>query len=98
MQTPCQKCGGTGKIAKASCDKCRGERTVMEEKALDALIERGMADGEELVFERASEQMPVSQSLATAQHNSLLLPVPLCLQHATETCLWLGCFAGHNSW
>jgi hypothetical protein len=57
MQTPCPHCGGTGKIAKATCDKCRGERTVMEEKSLDAVIEKGMPDGEELVFERASEQL-----------------------------------------
>ncbi len=47
----------------------------MEEKALDAIIERGMAEGEELVFERASEQLPdiipgnVILVLRTQPHN-----------------------------
>lgn len=30
----------------------------MEEKALDLVIEKGMKDGDEIVFERASEQAP----------------------------------------
>ncbi len=30
----------------------------MEEKALDVVIERGMGEGHEIVFERASEQAP----------------------------------------
>jgi len=58
MQQPCEACGGTGKIAKAECPICHGAKTVMEEKVLEALIEQGMRDGHELVFERASEQMP----------------------------------------
>eukprot|EP00823_Brevimastigomonas_motovehiculus_P003716 TRINITY_DN2307_c0_g1_i1.p1 TRINITY_DN2307_c0_g1~~TRINITY_DN2307_c0_g1_i1.p1 ORF type:complete len:374 (+),score=54.03 TRINITY_DN2307_c0_g1_i1:57-1178(+) len=58
FQSPCEACGGTGKIIKDKCPHCQGHKTVMEEKALDAVIERGMKDGEEIVFERASEQAP----------------------------------------
>jgi len=58
MQQPCDKCGGTGKIAKSQCPICKGQKTIMEEKNLELLIERGMPDGYELKFERASEQSP----------------------------------------
>lgn len=58
MQTPCQHCQGKGKIAKHVCDKCGGSRLQLEEKALELLIERGMRDGHEVRFERASEQHP----------------------------------------
>jgi chaperone protein DnaJ len=75
MQQPCDACGGTGKVAKASCPICNGAKTVMEEKELEALIEKGMADGEEIIFERASEQAPdivpgnVVLILKTQPHN-----------------------------
>lgn len=58
MQTPCDKCSGKGKIAKHVCPICGGSRLQMEEKALDVVIERGMADGFDVVFPRASEQQP----------------------------------------
>lgn len=58
MQTPCEKCQGKGKIAKHVCPVCSGSRLQMEEKALELVVERGMRDGQEVVFERASEQQP----------------------------------------
>jgi len=58
MQTTCDACGGKGKIPKAQCPVCKGKKLLMEEKALNAVIERGMPNGFELVFERASEQSP----------------------------------------
>jgi len=58
MQTPCEHCQGKGKIAQHTCPVCSGSRLQMEEKPLDLIIERGMRDGHELVFERMSEQQP----------------------------------------
>jgi len=58
MQTPCNHCGGKGKIAKHVCPICGGSKLQVEEKALDVVIERGMADAYEVKFERASEQQP----------------------------------------
>jgi len=40
------------------CPLCGGSRLTLEEKALDVVIERGMNDGHEVVFQRASEQAP----------------------------------------
>lgn len=58
MAQPCHHCGGTGKTAATICPICSGQKLQMEEKTLDAIIERGMQDGNELRFERASEQSP----------------------------------------
>jgi len=75
MQQPCQVCGGTGKQAKSVCPVCDGSKLVAEEIPLDAVIERGMPDGHELVFEGASEQHPdmlagnVIMVLRTQKHN-----------------------------
>jgi len=58
MQTQCDQCGGRGTIPKSVCPICGGAKVQNEAKELEALIERGMADGAELVFQRASEQSP----------------------------------------
>jgi len=58
MQQPCDACGGKGTIPKSVCPVCGGAKVQNEAKELDAIIERGMADGTELTFPRASEQSP----------------------------------------
>jgi chaperone protein DnaJ len=57
-QQPCPVCGGRGKQAAKACPICGGSKLIMEEKELEAIIERGMPEGHELKFERASEQSP----------------------------------------
>lgn len=58
MQQHCDKCGGKGKSAKNVCPSCRGKKQEMEQKKLEIVIEKGMATGQRIVFERASEQTP----------------------------------------
>ena len=58
MQSNCDKCKGKGKTFKQKCEACRGNKVVKEDKQLVAEIEKGMPDGEQIVFERASEQSP----------------------------------------
>jgi DnaJ-related protein SCJ1 len=58
MQTTCQYCGGRGKTAAAVCPKCRGRKVNRENKNLHVIIEKGMRDGQNIVFERESEQHP----------------------------------------
>ena len=58
MQQPCPHCGGKGKLASAKCSVCGGKKVKPEEKTLELVIERGMADGQEITFARASEQSP----------------------------------------
>ena len=60
MQQPCPHCGGKGKLAHAKCGVCGGKKVRMEDKELELTIERGMPDGFEVVFKRASEQSPES--------------------------------------
>merc|ERR1740117_2023936 len=58
MQSNCDKCGGKGKTFKTACATCKGSKLVLEEKTLEAVVEKGMPNGNEIVFERASEQAP----------------------------------------
>jgi hypothetical protein len=59
----CPKCGGKGKTFKTKCPHCSGSKLVMEEKKLEAVVERGMPDGHKLVF---SDQ--VAASAGRLQH------------------------------
>jgi DnaJ-related protein SCJ1 len=58
MQQQCSKCGGKGTVFKTKCPVCSGNKIVPEEKTLEPIIERGMSDGEEIRFEKQSEQRP----------------------------------------
>lgn len=58
MQQPCPVCSGRGKSFKHKCPVCSGSKLVDEQTELKVVIERGMKEGEEIVFERMSEQHP----------------------------------------
>lgn len=51
MQTRCNKCGGKGKFASASCPVCNGRRVVSESKSFKVGIDRGVSHGHEILFE-----------------------------------------------
>lgn len=54
----CRECRGEGQTAGASCTDCGGRRVIETEKTLDVRIERGMAEGDRLVFSEACSESP----------------------------------------
>eukprot|EP00033_Pygsuia_biforma_P001968 GCRY01002191.1.p1 GENE.GCRY01002191.1~~GCRY01002191.1.p1 ORF type:complete len:414 (+),score=80.90 GCRY01002191.1:86-1327(+) len=74
MQTTCDHCGGKGKIVKSTCSVCHGHKTVVDEEEIVVFIEKGMKDGETLVYENEADQGPdmtpgdVIFQLQTAPH------------------------------
>jgi len=58
MQSTCDVCHGTGQVPKDTCPVCNGAKVEVQSKELEAIIERGMPDGQEIRFERMSEQTP----------------------------------------
>jgi DnaJ-class molecular chaperone len=56
MQSACDKCGGQGSTFVHKCAECKGRKIVNEEAELTAEVERGMKNGEKIVFPRMSEQ------------------------------------------
>ena len=58
MQQPCPKCGGKGTIIDKKCHVCHGKHLIDGKVQLDVTIERGMKDGEQLVFEHKGDQDP----------------------------------------
>lgn len=58
MQNTCPQCNGKGITFSQTCDVCRGRKILKEDKKLRIEIEKGMRDGQTIVFERESEQHP----------------------------------------
>lgn len=57
---PCPQCQGMGEqIAEADrCPECKGERLLPEKKTLEVHVEQGMEDGQKIVFQGQSDEIP----------------------------------------
>lgn len=64
MQSVCSDCGGEGKVIAGSdqCTTCRGKKTVSETKILEVHVDRGMRDGEKVVFRGEGDQHPNTEA------------------------------------
>ena len=58
MQQECERCHGKGIIFSEVCPYCKGRKIVREKKELTLEIERGMENGQKIVFKGESEQAP----------------------------------------
>lgn len=60
IQQPCRECNQTGERIreKDRCKKCTGNKVVKERKVLKANIEKGMKDGQKIVFDSEGDQAP----------------------------------------
>ncbi|EEB05422.1 DNAJ domain-containing protein Mas5 [Schizosaccharomyces japonicus yFS275] len=60
MQMTCDECNGEGEIIKDSdrCPQCHGAKTISERKVLSVHIEKGMTNGQKIVFKQEGEQAP----------------------------------------
>lgn len=60
MQQTCSECNGTGEIinAKDRCKQCNGKKITQERQVLEARIEIGMEDGQQITFKEAADQAP----------------------------------------
>eukprot|EP00039_Didymoeca_costata_P024398 m.10189 g.10189 ORF g.10189 m.10189 type:complete len:391 (+) comp4217_c0_seq1:99-1271(+) len=56
VQSECDKCGGAGKTIKKACPQCKGSKVMHGTDDITLVIEKGMADGQKLVFARAGDQ------------------------------------------
>ncbi|KAH6564230.1 hypothetical protein BASA82_001181 [Batrachochytrium salamandrivorans] len=74
VQTSCDACAGKGKIIKAKCTACDGHKVKRGSSQMAVQIERGMADGQTIIFEGEADQSPdhtagnVKFTLNTAPH------------------------------
>lgn len=60
VQSRCTDCSGTGEIIpeKDRCNSCQGSKTQKQEKTLEVEIEKGMRNGQKLVFHGEGNQVP----------------------------------------
>jgi DnaJ-related protein SCJ1 len=57
-QRPCSKCNGKGRIVKSTCPVCKGTKVASGEDTLTVIVEPGMPDGHDIVFEQESDEIP----------------------------------------
>lgn len=52
MQHACNECRGTGEMIKEKdrCPQCNGEKVATEKKVLEVSVERGMQNGQKIIF------------------------------------------------
>ncbi|GAA5885417.1 hypothetical protein JCM6882_009614 [Rhodosporidiobolus microsporus] len=58
VQMHCDRCGGRGRSIKHLCSSCKGHRIVDTQAELNLHIDRGMPEGEEVVFEGWADESP----------------------------------------
>ena len=58
MEQECERCGGKGVIFSEICPHCRGRKIIRESTKLTLEIEKGMENGQKIVFKGESEQSP----------------------------------------
>ncbi|KAI9918745.1 hypothetical protein PsorP6_012036 [Peronosclerospora sorghi] len=58
FQTTCEKCHGKGKIYSSTCPVCSGRKVEMADLNFDVELEKGTADGFEMVFENYADETP----------------------------------------
>lgn len=60
IEQMCSHCHGQGEIipAKDRCKNCNGKKTVRERKILEVHVEKGMRDGQKIVFSGEGDQEP----------------------------------------
>jgi len=95
VQTTCDKCGGKGKIIKATCGHCHGTKVNIGEQFVVVIVEKGMPDGYEIVSPSDADQNPdeepgdlifkiktMPHKLFTRQGNDLYLTTRITLLQA----------------
>lgn len=60
QQSPCNNCGGIGKYSQIinKCLKCKGNKTIPEEKILEIKIKPGTEENERIVFKGEADEHP----------------------------------------
>jgi len=60
MQAVCSDCSGKGTRIKEEdkCEQCKGKQVIKDKKVLEVHIEKGMRDGQKIVFAGESDQAP----------------------------------------
>ncbi|KAL3085046.1 hypothetical protein niasHS_010115 [Heterodera schachtii] len=58
IQRACSECGGEGEINRNPCKHCGGKKRIKSEETIEVHIEKGMRDGQRLMFYGKGDQQP----------------------------------------
>jgi len=57
-QRTCDRCGGKGRIIKSTCPACKGTKVSVDEDTITVVVEKGMPDGHQIIFEQEADENP----------------------------------------
>jgi DnaJ family protein A protein 2 len=57
-QSVCDNCNGTGEFIKDKCKNCNGKKVISDKKVLEVHIDKGMKNGQKIVFSGEGDQSP----------------------------------------
>ncbi|XP_065859220.1 chaperone protein dnaJ A6-like [Euphorbia lathyris] len=60
MQHVCPECRGSGEVISESdkCQQCKGSKVTQEKKVLEVHVEKGMQNGQKIIFEGQADEAP----------------------------------------
>ena len=58
IQRACSQCGGEGEVNKDPCKNCKGKKRVRSEESIEVHIDKGMRDGQKIMFYGKGDQLP----------------------------------------
>ncbi|GKV12792.1 hypothetical protein SLEP1_g23895 [Rubroshorea leprosula] len=60
MQHVCPECRGSGEVIRDRdrCTQCKGNKVIQEKKVLEVHVEKGMQNGQKIVFEGQADEAP----------------------------------------
>jgi DnaJ-related protein SCJ1 len=58
VQSPCDHCGGQGKVIRHKCPVCQGSRVVRAPETHELHVEKGMPRGARLTYENEADESP----------------------------------------
>jgi DnaJ-class molecular chaperone len=58
MQIPCDSCNGSKKIPESQCNKCKGDKIILEDKEFVIIIEKGSEDNNTIIFQNDGDKYP----------------------------------------
>lgn len=100
IQRACSQCGGEGEMNKDPCKHCKGKKRVRSEETIEVHIEKGMRDGQKIMFYGKGDQQPGLEPgnviivldeephpLFTRKGSNLIMEMKIALVEALAGCI-----------
>uniref|UniRef100_A0A1I8C1S4 Chaperone protein dnaJ n=1 Tax=Meloidogyne hapla TaxID=6305 RepID=A0A1I8C1S4_MELHA len=83
IQRNCSQCGGEGEVNKDPCKNCKGKKRVRSDETIEVHIEKGMRDGQKIMFYgKGDQQIGLEHHIFTRKGSNLVFNMKISLTEA----------------